>query len=414
MDHSRPPIEMCEHIIDSVGHRTGWYHTALVCSAWLPRSRFNLYHHISLQRPKQADLLLQTLEENSRLAHLVVGLEVGIVLHPLPYTPFAQLFHLLQNCVILDLRDIDWETYPPRFVDTCLYRISLMGIADFKVKVSRSTARRLLRLIRSLTKLEQLTLFEDFRDKSFSKMEPIRALGARREQNGKPAALSTLKQLRLMGNSVSIKFPPHYFGDTVVDLSLCCLWREDDSTSLKISLELLQCIENFQRLRTLHIELGLDKQDDTYDPLPMSKIRKLFSILTRVSSGSALHTLSINLYPQQGPETGYTVGRSGLLDLLLGVDMLKVLDGFPSLSQLHFRLREDDEDHDKVWWKEQMVRRLPSHLYTVTVTIEPYMYNNGPYLWQTEDEINPLTQKNAENIVTNESTVNPSIIALST
>ncbi|KAI0767585.1 hypothetical protein C8Q74DRAFT_1219418 [Fomes fomentarius] len=345
MDDSRLPIEMCEHIIDLLDDawaahetKTAWRHTSLVCCAWLPRSRFNLYRQVYLSRPEQARLLLKTLEDNSHLARLVVEFEVTPDHPPDKYIPFSQLARLLQNCVILNL-DVAWDKRcPPRFVDTCLHQFSLLGIVDFTASSLRN-------------------------------MEPIRSLGARRSQDEKPAALSELKELDLLWHSVSIKFPPHYFGDTVVDLHLnCCSTVIDESVEISL-VELLQCIENFQRLQTLFIQVDSDKQDDTYNPLRMSKIRRLFSILTRVSSGSALQTLSIELDPQERPERSYNVGRSGLLDLLVGVDMLKVLDGFPSLSELHFKLWENDEDYDEVWWEEQMVRRLPDRLHTVTVAI---------------------------------------------
>lgn len=112
----------------------------------------------------------------------------------------------------------------------------------------------------------------------------------------------------------------------------------------------------------------------------MSSIRRLFSILSRVSSGSDLHVLSISLFPtRRSPRTlatrrkwSYLVDRSGLLDVLVGADMLKVLDGFPALSQLRFKLWENDEDYNEVWWKEEMVCRLPSRFHAVT--IELYMY----------------------------------------
>ncbi|KAI0800290.1 hypothetical protein C8Q74DRAFT_1165378, partial [Fomes fomentarius] len=80
------PVEICEPIIDSLSDLWGsrydaywdWRSTALVCAAWLPRSRFNLYREVQLGHDSgQASLLLQTLEENSHLAHLVVKLELS-------------------------------------------------------------------------------------------------------------------------------------------------------------------------------------------------------------------------------------------------------------------------------------------------------------------------------------------------
>ncbi|KAI0800429.1 hypothetical protein C8Q74DRAFT_413259 [Fomes fomentarius] len=120
----------------------------------------------------------------------------------------------------------------------------------------------------------------------------------------------------------------------------------------------------------------------------MSKIRTIFSILTSVPSGSALHSLSLSLHPPfslKSGTTSYHVDHHGLLDLLVGADMLKVLDGFPSLSQLSFELHESDEDYDVVWWKEEMMHRLPSHLHAVTIKLHMETWNYT--LWLTEEEI---------------------------
>ncbi|KAI0800259.1 hypothetical protein C8Q74DRAFT_1435121 [Fomes fomentarius] len=344
-----------------------------------------MYRTVHLRRSDQVEPLLRTLEENSHLAHLVVKLKVVVA----GYIPFTQFARLLQNCVIINIYGIDWKDYSPRFADTCLYPFSLLGIVRLKLMVSKSTARGLLRFVRSLIKLEQLTLTGD---ESLTGMEPIAALGARRSQNGNPAALSKLKKLKLRGTSVCITFPPHYFGDAVVDLSLH--FSEEE-------------ISHFHRLQTLDIDLTSDEQDDTYDPQSMSKIRRLFWILSSVSSGPALHVLKVSLFPTlHSPHTlvtprnwSYLVDRSGLLKLLVGANMLKVLDGFPSLSQLRFKLWENDDDYNEAWWKKQMVRRLPSRFHAVT--IELYMYDR-PHLWLTEDEITPSTEENEEDIATND------------
>ncbi|KAI0800288.1 hypothetical protein C8Q74DRAFT_1190513 [Fomes fomentarius] len=61
MDNSRLPVETCEQIIDSLiyacrlygeSEYRPWYLTALVCSAWLPRSRFNLYSKVVVWTPE--------------------------------------------------------------------------------------------------------------------------------------------------------------------------------------------------------------------------------------------------------------------------------------------------------------------------------------------------------------------------
>lgn len=235
----RLPVEMWDHIIDSLAfadiyprselYRT-WCVTALVCSTWLRRSRFNIYRKVLLQRSSQFDSLFRTLEGNPHLAHLVVELEAygdwG------EYIPFPRLAPLLKNCAILHLYDMDWKCYPPGYTDTCLYPFSLLGIVTLRLMVSRSTARGLLHFIHSLKKLENLSLLTS--DEYLPKMEPIAEPDAGGSPDRTPTALSKLEVTvrKLLYNAllwsgwlpqgmcVSIKFPPRYFGDAVVDLLL--------------------------------------------------------------------------------------------------------------------------------------------------------------------------------------------------
>ncbi len=193
MDDSHLPVEMCEHIIDSLYHYygSGLYHTALVCSAWLPRSRFNMYRAVVLGHTPvwRVNCLFRTLEENPHLAHLVIRLQVWTGL----YTSFTRFAPLLKNCVILSIYG-NWMPYPPRFADTCLFPFSLLGIVKLELMLSKSSAGGLLRFIPSLKMLEELAI--DVNSDMWG-MGPIAARSARSSRIGMPAALSKLKNLQL-------------------------------------------------------------------------------------------------------------------------------------------------------------------------------------------------------------------------
>ncbi len=199
MDNIRLPVEICEHIIDLIDYAytfnesyIDWCRTSLVCSAWVPRSRFNLYHAVYLNTSNAGSLLLRTLEENSHLGSLVVKLSIR---DGAEYIPLPQLARLLKNCVILDLKRVHWDYYPPHFTDTCLYPFSLLAIVNLSLTVKESTARALLRFIHSLAMLEELSI------RGYDKFFHMVPIGARRSQNGKPAPLSNLKRLELhVGN----------------------------------------------------------------------------------------------------------------------------------------------------------------------------------------------------------------------
>ncbi|KAI0800291.1 hypothetical protein C8Q74DRAFT_1364055 [Fomes fomentarius] len=149
----------------------------------------------------------------------------------------------------------------------------------------------------------------------------------------------------------------------------------------------------------------------------MSTIRRLFATLTSVSSGSALHVVKITLPPPPGGQNSYLVDRSGLLDILLGADMLAVLDRYSLLTELHFFLIDSDARYDEAWWEEEMVCRLPSRLHAaVSVTI--YQQHLGFDLWLPEDEITDenaeqdkveTTEEEAEDIVTNDLAISSSV-----
>ncbi|KAI0704578.1 hypothetical protein C8Q76DRAFT_177661 [Earliella scabrosa] len=167
MSHSLLPIEIWEHIIDSChsgllrkwgeaeGSYATWRQTALVCSAWHPRSRLNLLYHVKLVDSSNVDLLLRTLVETPHVADLIVRLTVD---GSGQYVPFARmpLPLLLKKCVALNLLGIDWNQYPPRYADTGLYRWS--GVVELCLKVRSSVLRASLRFIWSLQQLHDLSL----------------------------------------------------------------------------------------------------------------------------------------------------------------------------------------------------------------------------------------------------------------
>ena len=167
MNNSLLPIEICEHIIDScrnpwhyyIPRRDSyaiWLRTALVCSAWLPTSRLNLLYEVVLWDASNVDLLLRTLQERPHFADMVNRLTAASERRR--YVPFAQrpLPQLLKKCVALDLSEINWGHYPPRYADTGLNRWS--GIVELRIWLETSILRTTIRFIWSLHQLRTLRL----------------------------------------------------------------------------------------------------------------------------------------------------------------------------------------------------------------------------------------------------------------
>ena len=167
MNNSPLPIEICEHIIDSCRDPwsiyllrresySTWLQTALICSAWLPRSRLNLLYEVILENASNVDLFLRTVQETPHFSDMVIRLKVhgGRT----GYVPFAQmpLPLLLKKCVALDLYFVDWRVYPPRYADTGLYLWS--GIGELRLDLELRILRASVRFIWSLHHLQTLRL----------------------------------------------------------------------------------------------------------------------------------------------------------------------------------------------------------------------------------------------------------------
>ena len=168
MNKSRLPIEICEHIIDSCPepdknwYGRPWYHTlrqtALVCSAWLPRSRINLFYEVDLSDAYNVDLFLRTLQEAPHFADMVLRLTVDTYSNS--YQPLAQmqLVLLLKNCVALRLFGSDWAVmYPSRHADRFLHPWS-GRIVELRLQICIGALRTIIRFIWSLHHLQNLWL----------------------------------------------------------------------------------------------------------------------------------------------------------------------------------------------------------------------------------------------------------------
>ncbi|KAI0357794.1 hypothetical protein OH77DRAFT_1300707 [Trametes cingulata] len=124
MENSCFPIEVCERIIDCcfhLKHPSRGYATlgacALTCSAWLPRSRYNLFYKVHLRSRKQCDQYLAVVAEHPERAGWVRVLEIYAKDR---YWPLSQLIapHRHANCHELFLW-VTWTSFPPHY----MYRV---------------------------------------------------------------------------------------------------------------------------------------------------------------------------------------------------------------------------------------------------------------------------------------------------
>ena len=132
-----------------------WRTAALVCSAWVSRSQFNLLCDVHLTSSSHVDLLIRTLLSRPLLADLVRMLTViGIDYIPFPRMPLA---HLLKNCFALQFHS-NWSRIPPRYANIGLYLWTDSAITQLTITWSPYAYRAILRYIWSLPSLQQLAL----------------------------------------------------------------------------------------------------------------------------------------------------------------------------------------------------------------------------------------------------------------
>ncbi|KAI0357768.1 hypothetical protein OH77DRAFT_1298113 [Trametes cingulata] len=121
MENAYFPIEVCERIIDCCFHPyslSRGYATlgacALTCSAWLPRSHYNLFYKVKLQSRKQCDQYLAVVAEHPERAKWVRVLEIYAMDR---YWPLSQLIapHRHANCHELSLW-VAWTSFPPHYI----------------------------------------------------------------------------------------------------------------------------------------------------------------------------------------------------------------------------------------------------------------------------------------------------------
>ncbi|KAI0706693.1 hypothetical protein C8Q76DRAFT_162735 [Earliella scabrosa] len=165
MENCRIPLEICEYIIDEcreweVRHDSYpvWRRLALVCSAWVSRTQFNLLYEVHIESPSHVDLLIRTLLSRPLLADAVRVLTVvGSDHNPGPFARMP-LPRLLKNCFSLEFY-LSWSRIPPRYADMGLYLwTDGATVTQLLITWYRYASRAILRYIWSLPSLQQLEL----------------------------------------------------------------------------------------------------------------------------------------------------------------------------------------------------------------------------------------------------------------
>ncbi|KAI0751929.1 hypothetical protein C8Q80DRAFT_607350 [Daedaleopsis nitida] len=191
MENCLVPIEVCERVIDACyqpenlrGWRTRvvtssyftWQQTALVCSAWLARSRLNLLHEVVLCSTTQVDLLIRTLLDDvpagNSTGHRLADVVVCMTVHAWDaYVPFTRmpLQSMLCKCVTYNLAEIGWrDHYPLRLIDAFMSSLWGKGIISLQISLERGLLFAVMHLIWALPMLQDLELHSSYKTLTFS------------------------------------------------------------------------------------------------------------------------------------------------------------------------------------------------------------------------------------------------------
>lgn len=169
MENSRLPIEICERVIDECFDLGNFYKhktlqaCALTCSVWLPRSQYNLYREVYLhdsgQTSKRAAWVVESLKTKPELAAHVRVFDIKLMR---TYVPLAQVVDLvLVGCQRLKV-DVEWISFPPRYVHNCLVPLltNLVSVTELQfVARSAASAREFFYVIWAMPQLLSCKLY---------------------------------------------------------------------------------------------------------------------------------------------------------------------------------------------------------------------------------------------------------------
>lgn len=166
------PLEVCEKVLGALSGRLGDYRTlsacALVCRAWVPRSRISLYQHVELYSAKEASRFTTTICSSSTnncssaLGQLVYSLHIGSFRRDREfngwiYKAFQVLPPLLTNLYHLDYFDLpvlhpSFHLWQSKF--TTVRSLSILCSPDQK-----QSFREVVQIINAFKNLEKVEIY---------------------------------------------------------------------------------------------------------------------------------------------------------------------------------------------------------------------------------------------------------------
>ncbi|KAI0829949.1 hypothetical protein BC628DRAFT_1085103 [Trametes gibbosa] len=403
------PIEVYERVIDLTATEPPlWtsekeYDTfrscALVCRAWRPRSQWNLFYSIHLNRASQVDRLLSIFSTHPPLLDLIQYVHVGkfdIETRPTvehltrdPYIPFAngRLTRALRNAHVFRLSGLTWFNYPP--VYTSLFR-QFKGLVELQLNsVVFGSAGDVIRMAWNCPTLETLVIQYCRFNHAPSEAESARLQASRRTNS-----CTHLQRIDLEDWQDAETTPPLLaLGDTIKTLLLSF----NSAKPWRAGGRVLKIVSQYRVLESLHLTIVYagEKAPNTLPPETQGYEREtpLLALLTCIQP-QHLKKLELCLKPlvtrrshspplieldeeemakMDVPLRTYMISRSQMIDKVIGQDIKALIDPsrYQSLEELNFNIEDDVREFDVDWWWARVDAVLPPWPKRLGITIDP-------------------------------------------
>ncbi|KAI0673241.1 hypothetical protein C8Q78DRAFT_710862 [Trametes maxima] len=334
----------------------------LVCTAWLPRSRRNLYTTLILRRYEQIDQLLFALSSHSALSCHTRTL---CVYSKQEFIPFAK-FELVSQLTYVNtlLTWVDWRLYPCHYPESIgrypVSKLFLWGEVE-KTDVFRRIVESFRGRIDNLSLVSWTHIFST--SHAWYPYCPIRRLNS----------WNPVRQLEIGERFLSSHNFPKWLAlmTSVVDLTLYwddLSFHKDDSSAV------LNYVSSLHRLESLTLQITSKYYDYTFGADGRRLPSWLTSTISQTRTHQNLHSVRISCWTLPGHSwRGSSLSRHVFLDTLFTQVFEERLCDVSALQRLAFDISiydHDDSSLETRWWKERIREKLSSFKGEVSVEFQ--------------------------------------------
>ncbi|KAI0651044.1 hypothetical protein C8Q79DRAFT_6587 [Trametes meyenii] len=329
---------------------------SLVCSAWLPRCRINLYSTILLRRRSDVYNLLETLSTHPFLADRVHTLAIYSEKEYVPSADTRLVGRLLQvRTLVLYL---NWSHYPQGYQALA----ARYPISQLLIWRDLHTSDELGRLVLAFCNIESLTLGTD--DDHFENISRVPHLRVDPAQAHPTCSrfTRTIRRLQISGNLLpSAHFPswvPLITSVVHLVLQWTYFWFEDTRSDARA---VLAYIASLKHLESLTIEVISKAYNITFGEDGEALATWLISVISQTSTHTALRIVHLAFWLPGVPWWDYkTIKPRRFLTTHLTPTFENAICEIPALKELAFEIGVMPRGGDTPeWWKDNIRACLP-------------------------------------------------------